>query len=52
MIANDEEQKKLEKENTIEEYFDKWLAEFDIANPTGEYFMDTENGDQGLVCNI
>lgn len=52
IMANDEEQKKLDKENTTEEYFDKWLQDFEIANPTGEYFLDPENGDQGLVCNI
>lgn len=51
-MNNEEEYKKLEKENTCEEYFDKWLADFEIANPTTDYFMDPENSDSQLVCNI
>lgn len=51
-MNNEEEYKKLEKENTCEEYFDKWLADFEIANPTTDYFLDPENQDSSLVCNI
>ena len=52
IMNNEEEYKKLEKMNTCEEYFDKWLQEYEISNPTGEYFLDPENEDSSLVCNI
>ena len=52
-ITNSEEEyKKLEKENTCSDYFDRWLNDFEISNPTGEYFLDPENADDTLVCNI
>lgn len=52
IMNNEEEYKKLDKNNTCEDYFDKWLNEFEIANPTGDYFLDPENADPTLVCNI
>ena len=32
-MSNEEAYKLLNKENTIEDYFDRWLGEFEIANP-------------------
>ena len=51
-MNSEEEYKNLTKESTISDYFDKWLNDFEIANPTGDYFLDPENYDEGLVCNI
>jgi len=33
-------------------FFDKWLEPFDIRNPDNDYFLDPENDDEILVCNI
>ena len=51
-MANEEEYKLLDKENTTEMFFDRWLSAFEIANPTGDFFQDPENADPDLVCNI
>ena len=51
-IANDETYKLLEKGNACEMYFDKWLESFDIRNPDSDFFLDPENDDEVLVCNI
>ena len=52
IVNNEEAYKLLDKENTTGDYFDKWLNDFEIANPTGEYFLDPQNADDSLVCNI
>ena len=49
---NEEEYKGLDKALAISDYFDRWLADFEIANPTGDFFLDPENAEDGLVCNI
>lgn len=49
---NEEEYKMLDKEGAIGQFFDRWLADFEIANPTGDFFLDPENAEEGLVCNI
>ena len=49
---NEEEYKMLDKEGAIREFFDRWLNDFEIANPTGDFFLDPENAEEGLVCNI
>ena len=51
-MNNEEEYKKLDKENTTAEYFDRWLSDFEIANPVDDYFLDPANADEDLVCNI
>ena len=40
---NEEEYKMLDKEGAIREFFDRWLSDFEIANPTGDFFLDPEN---------
>ena len=40
---NEEEYKMLDKEGAIGQFFDRWLADFEIANPTGDFFLDPEN---------
>lgn len=52
IIANDDEKVKLDKQLVINDYFENWLNEFEIANPTGDFFLDPENDDSTLTCNI
>ena len=52
IVSNDEQYKLLNKENTINDYFDRWLSDFEIANPTSDFFSDPENCDEELSCNI
>lgn len=52
IMANDEEKAKLTKESVIQDFFDNWLNDFEIANPDGEFFLDPENDDDTLTCNI
>ena len=52
IVTNEEEYKKLDKATAIAEYFDVWLNEFEIANPTSDFFLDPENEDETLTCNI
>ena len=52
IVSNEEAYKLLNKENTIEDYFDRWLGEFEIANPTSDFFLDPENCEETLSCNI
>ena len=51
-MSNDEQYKLLNKENTINDYFDRWLSDFEIANPTSDFFSDPANCDEDLSCNI
>ena len=51
-MSNDEQYKLLNKENTINDYFDRWLSDFEIANPTSDFFSDPANCDENLSCNI
>jgi hypothetical protein len=52
IMVNDEEKVKLDKRLAISDYFDVWLNEFEISNPTGDFFLDPENEDETLTCNI
>jgi len=51
-IANEETYKNLDKLGACEQFFDKWLESFDIRNPDSDFFLDPENDDEVLVCNI
>lgn len=52
IVNNEAGYQELTKESTTAQYFDAWLNDFEIANPTGDYFLDPENADDTLVCNI
>jgi len=52
MVNNDEQYKLLDKEGACQQFFEIWLDQFEIANPTGDFFNDPENDDEALVCNI
>lgn len=52
IMANDDEKAKLTKESVIDEFFNNWLGDFEITNPDGEFFLDPENDDDSLTCNI
>ena len=52
ITSNDDEYKGLNKQKAIERYFDVWLGDFEIANPTSDFFNDPDNCDGEIVCNI
>jgi len=52
MVANDENYKGLDKGTACETFFDKWLESFEIRNPDSEFFLDPDNDDDILVCNV
>lgn len=47
LLDNDDEAKKLSRENINSEVFDAWLQGFKIYNPT-DYFLDVETDDNEL----
>ena len=51
-MNNEELYKELTREKACEGFFDVWLDQFQIENPTSDFFEDPENADENLVCNI
>ena len=51
MINNEEQYKLLDKEGACQ-HFNGLLDSFEITNPTSDFFLDPQNNDETLVCNI
>lgn len=51
-MNNEDQYKELDKAKACMQFFDVWLNDFEISNPTSDYFLDPANADDDLVCNI